>query len=53
MTLSGSSEMMRAMSSLAATSSGTIARDPLSSSPIACSATSSRRPACRLPLSGP
>ena len=52
-TLSGSSEVTRAMSSLAATSSGTIAREPLSSSATACSATSSRRPACRLPLSGP
>ena len=52
-TESGSVEMIRATSSLAATSSGTIARAPLSSSLVACSATSSRRPACRLPLSGP
>ena len=52
-TLSGSSEMIRATSSLAATSSGTIAREPLSSSAVACSAVSSRSPACRLALSGP
>ena len=45
--------MTRAISSLAAASSGTIARRPLSSSAVACSKVSSRRPACRLPLSGP
>ena len=52
-TESGSVEMIRATSSLASTFSGTMARAPLSSSLVACSATSSRRPACRLPLSGP
>ena len=53
MTLSGSSEMIRATSSLASMSSGTIARVPLSNSSVALSATSRRSPACRLALSGP
>ena len=53
MTASGSSETIRATSSLSSIFSGTIARAPLSSSSIATSGISSRSPACRLPLSGP
>jgi len=53
MTVSGSSETTRASSSLSSRFSGTIAQAPLSSSAVACSKVSSRRPACLLALSGP
>jgi len=49
----GSSDTIRAMSSLSSIFSGTIAREPLSTSAVARSNVSSRRPACRLALSGP